>query len=66
MDGDSVYIRLPIEESELYPCPLCISGADMDRSSAYLAGISGEIPAEQVDLLAGSASVKEPLKYMVC
>lgn len=64
MDGGSVYIRLPIKESKLYLYPLCLSGADTDQSSAYLAGMSGEIPTEQADLLAGFTSVKEPLKYM--
>lgn len=34
-----LYIQLPIEQSSLFPCPLCISGADTHLSSACSAGI---------------------------
>lgn len=40
MDSQSVYITLPIEQSRLCRCPLCVKRADIDLSSSHSAQLS--------------------------
>lgn len=62
MDRGSVYIRPPIEERGLCSCSLCISGTNMDLSSACSEWITDRSPAEQADQSHSPPRIKATLR----